>query len=97
MRIALNVADLTRHKYIVPILVGPVVPSNTLVRVDPKHIDGMGVLLECDETRARAIAQVLRDHDARLKQYTTRVYFEGPKGGWREAARSERIVSEKTQ
>lgn len=97
MRIALNIADLTRepHPEIVPILIGPVTPGRVLVNANPKVFDEMAVVLECDKKRARAIAQILRDQDDRLKQYRTRIYFEGKRGGWRKAT-SEEVIVDKT-
>lgn len=94
MRIAINVADLTRHPHhnIAPLLMGPVTPNRILVNANPSVLDEGAVVLECDEKRARSIAQVFRNADERMGQYKTRVYFEGGRGGWRKATNKEIIM-----
>ena len=94
MRIAINVVDLTRvpHPMAAELLLGPVTPNRILVNADPTVFDEGAVVVECDEKRARAIAQIFRDQDDRRKQYRTRVYFEGPRGGWTKAAVNDTIL-----
>jgi hypothetical protein len=90
LRIALNVADMTREPMAAGLLIGPVTPGRILVNANPKVFDEGAIVLECDEERARAIAQILRDQDDRKRRpYRTRVYFERPKGGWRKATGTE--------
>jgi len=82
-RIAVNVADLTRNDALVmQCLVGPYVsPSAETVKGGP-NIDDGAVVLECPETQARAIVDILRIKDRNLKRYATRAYSEGSRGGW---------------
>ena len=94
-RLALNIADLIRrHNHMItPILLGPVTAGRIMVNAEPEILDGGAVILECEETRARSIAQVLRDHDDRKKEYRTRVYREGPRGGWVKVTAKETIIT----
>ena len=83
MMIAANIADLTRYDEIPrQCLIAPVVPSKRIVHVEPRMLDGAAVILECDETRAKAIVSILRSYDAKAKRYALRAYTQGPRGGW---------------
>lgn len=97
MNYAINVADLTRHAVITPILLGPVTQNRITANAEPKMMDGMALVLQCDEKRARAICQILRDHDDRLKQYRTRVYIQKnpPGGAWTKVKNTAILVSKK--
>ncbi len=81
MRIAVNVADITRHP-LAGMILGPVTPSREIVRMDKARWDEAGLVLECDEERARAIVELFRDGDEREGRYATRAYKQGPRGGW---------------
>lgn len=82
MKIAVNVADLTRHNGLVTqLLVGPHATRWELTDCGPNLDDG-ALVLECEEMQARAIVDVLRIKDLRVKQYATRAYSQGPRGGW---------------
>lgn len=85
-RIAANIADLTRYDAVPrQCLIAPVVQAQQIVQVEPGRVDGAAVVLECDETRARAIVELLRTYDAKAKRYVLRAYAEGPRGGWKKA------------
>ena len=84
MKIAANIADLTRYDEIPrQCLIAPVVPSREMVQTETGHLDGAAVVLECDETRAKAIIALLRSYDAKAKRYALRAYQQGPRGGWK--------------
>ena len=57
---SVNIADLTKDITLGQILISPVTPNRTIVNAEPKNFDGMAVLLECDEERAKAIIEVIR-------------------------------------
>jgi hypothetical protein len=60
-QISINVTDLSSiNDSTLAILLAPVTKSREIVNVDPKHIDGMAVVLECDRKRALAIIEVIR-------------------------------------
>ena len=85
-RIAANIADLTRYDAIPrQCLIAPVVQTQRIIDAEPGRVDGAAVVLECDETRARAIVNLLRSYDVKAKRYVLRAYAEGPRGGWRKA------------
>jgi len=97
-RIAINVADMTRDPMGAALLIGPVTKGRVLVNANPHVFDEGAVVLECDEKRARAIAQILRDQDDRQKRtYRTRVYFEGARGGWRRATQNETMLTKEME
>ena len=83
-RIAANIADLTRYEAIPrQCLIAPVIQNQRIIDTEPGRVDGAAVVLECEETRARSIVQLLRAYDAKAKRYALRAYAEGPRGGWR--------------
>ena len=83
MKIAANIADLTRYGAIPrQCLIAPVVPSREMVQTETKRLDDAAVVLECDEPRAKAIIALLRSYDAKAKRYALRAYQQGPRGGW---------------
>ena len=76
---AVNVADLTKHRFVAQWILAPVVPGRSVVDVEPGRFDGAGILLECDEERAQAIVDVIR---TKLKKHQLRCYKkEG--GSWK--------------
>lgn len=81
-RIAVNIADLTRFDALVmQCLVGRYIPAAETVKCGP-NLDDVCVVLECPETQARAIVDILRIKDRNVKRYITRAYVEGARGGW---------------
>ena len=61
MRIAANIADLTRYDEIPrQCLIAPVVGQKQIIDAEVGRMDGAAVVLECDEPRARAIVSLLR-------------------------------------
>jgi hypothetical protein len=82
-RIAVNVADLTRNPaFVTEVLLGPVTPSRLTVGAELDRVDGIALVLEADDARARAIVEILRVKDSRMGRYSTRAYVEGTRGGW---------------
>ena len=78
--IAVNVADISVQgpdALAIGILVAPVIRGKQTVNPQPRRADGMAVILECDDERARAIVDVLRNN------LRVRAYEQGPRGGWR--------------
>ena len=83
MKIAANLADLTRYDSIPrQCLIAPVIQSRQTVETDSGRLDGTAVILDCDETRARAIVDLLRFYDTKAKRYLLRAYQQGSRGGW---------------
>lgn len=78
---AVNLGDLMfkGREIVSECLISPVCPSRTTVEVEPRRADGVGVLLECEEERARAIVEVLR---IKFKSYELRCYRR-ERGRWR--------------
>lgn len=59
--ISINVSDLSSvNDPAIPILLYPVTKGRTIINAEPKRIDGMAVLLDCDRKRALAIVDVIR-------------------------------------
>ena len=85
-RLAANIADLTRYESIPrQCLIAPVIQRQQIIKAEPGRVDGGAVILECDETQAQAIVDLLRSYDIKAKRYILRAYKEGPRGGWRKA------------
>ena len=83
MKIAANVADLTRYDEIPrQCLIVPVIPSREMIRTET-GLDGAAVVLECPAVQAQAIIDLLRSYDAKAKRYALRAYQQGPRGGWK--------------
>ena len=82
MKIAANIADLTRYDAIPRCLIAPVIPSREMIQTATDRLDDAAVVLECDEPRAKAIIEILRSYDAKAKRYSLRAYQQGPRGGW---------------
>ena len=84
-RIAVNVADLTRYpKLIIELLIAPHISRDDLIDGEPGRMDGGATVLKCPPTQANAIVHLLHHKDDQLGQYRTRVYDEGPRGGWKQ-------------
>jgi hypothetical protein len=70
--VSINVSDLSSvNDPILPMLLAPVTKSRSIVNVEPKRIDGMAVVLDCDRKRALAIVDVIR---MRYKKNQIRMY-----------------------
>ena len=57
---SINVMDMTKDDILSTFLIAPVIKSRRLVDVEKGRIDHIAVVLECDETRAKAIVDVIR-------------------------------------
>ncbi len=85
MRYAVNLADLSTFKQRgdigVEFLVVPVIQSGLTVEINKRRVDGVAVILDCDEERAEAVVAVLRKKLARnvLRCYKSKT----GRGGWR--------------
>lgn len=60
MQYSVNIGDLTKDTILGSFLVSPVCPNKTIVKAEPKYLDGGAILLETDEVRAKAIVDVIR-------------------------------------
>ena len=70
--ISINITDLSRvGDPTLAILLAPVTKGRDIINIDPKHIDGMALLIDCDRKRAEAIVQVIR---MRYKKNQIRMY-----------------------
>jgi hypothetical protein len=58
--IVLSLADIGSAEPAACMLVAPVIRERKTVEVQRGRVDGVAVVLECDDDRARAIVQVLR-------------------------------------
>jgi hypothetical protein len=84
MTIALNLADLTRQESFAISMLLQDATSGATVDAEPDLIDGHAIVLDrVDDVRAAAIADVIRKRDRTHGLYPTRVYVQGPRGGWR--------------
>jgi len=68
---AVNLGDLSEvnNRIVGTYLVGPVMGNS--VDVDPKKVDGIAVILDCDDERAQAIVDVIR---IKRKRHELRCY-----------------------
>jgi hypothetical protein len=70
--ISINITDLSKtNDPMIAMLISPVTKGRDIINVDPKHVDGMALLLDCDRERAEAIVQVIR---MRYKKNQIRIY-----------------------
>ena len=58
--IAISLADIATAEPVARMLVAPVIQNQRTVEVQRGRVDGVAVMLECDDERARAIVDVLR-------------------------------------
>lgn len=83
---AVNLADLANtppsQDIGVQLLLAPVISKKTPpVEVEKRRFDGIGVVLTCDEERASAIVEILRQ---KYKKYELRLYTSKTgAGGWK--------------
>jgi len=86
VRYAVNLADLDHkaYEFSAPILLGPVCPSQLTVEVEKGRVDGVALVLECDDERAKAICDVLAIGAQRKGVMAPRCYQSlTGQGGWR--------------
>jgi hypothetical protein len=57
---SINVMDMSKDDILSTFMIAPVIKSRQLVNVEKGRVDGYAVVLECDETRAKAICDVIR-------------------------------------
>jgi hypothetical protein len=70
--ISINISDLSKtNDPMIAMLIAPVTKGRDIINVDPKHVDGMALMLDCDRERAMAIVQVIR---MRYKKNQIRIY-----------------------
>jgi len=60
MQYSINVMDMTKDGILSSFMIAPVIKSRTLYNAEPGRVDGMAVILECPEERAKAIIEVIR-------------------------------------
>ncbi len=59
-QISINVMDMTKDSILSQFMIAPVIQSRALFNAEPGRVDGMAVVLDCPEERARAIVDVIR-------------------------------------
>jgi len=85
MHYAVNIADLTNtpvgSDICMTMLLTPVLDRSPIWVAGRKRLDEVAMGLDCDEERAKAIADVIRLH---YKKHQVRVYYSRTgKGGWK--------------
>lgn len=60
MQYSINVTDMSKDDILSQFMIAPVIKSRTLYNAEPKRVDGIAVVLECPEERAKAIIEVIR-------------------------------------
>ena len=53
MQYSINVMDMTKDGILSSFMIAPVIKSRTLYNAEPGRVDGMAVILECPEERAK--------------------------------------------
>ncbi|MHA1662686.1 MAG: hypothetical protein ACTSVR_05450 [Candidatus Thorarchaeota archaeon] len=56
---AINVSDLSQEQ-ILAMIYSDVLANKVLVNTEPDRIDGIAVVIECEEERAKAIVETIR-------------------------------------
>lgn len=81
VKYAINVADLTKDDILRQFLVLPACQNKLTVNVVKDRLDETAVILECDETRAKTIIDVIRSkyHKNLFMCYESK----SGKGGWK--------------
>lgn len=77
--IAISLADIATAEPVARMLVAPVIQNQRTVEVQRGRVDGVAVVLDCDDERARAIVDVLR---MKYTKWLMRAW-EGAGGSWR--------------
>jgi len=80
MQYAVNIADLTKERFLAQWLIGPLCPNRIVVDCEPGRIDGGAVLLECDSDRAAAVVELIRK---KWPPHQLRCYLKDRGGPWR--------------
>jgi hypothetical protein len=86
---AVNILDMTDNVFdagplnMAGLMVSPVTTHRRTVEISSKNVDEIGVVLECDDERAKAIIYLLNKHTL------VRAYKRGPRGGWSRITKSE--------
>jgi len=57
---SVNVMDMTKDNILSTFMIAPVIRSRQIIEAEKGRIDGMAVILDCPEERARAIIEVIR-------------------------------------
>jgi len=57
---SVNVMDMTKDDILSTFMIAPVIRSRQIIEAEKGRIDGMAVILDCPEERARAIIGVIR-------------------------------------
>lgn len=60
IRYSINVMDLTKDDILSTFMIAPVIQSRQIINVEPGRVDGVAVVLDCPEIRAKAIIEVIR-------------------------------------
>ena len=82
---AVNITDLCNTEagkdIGVALLLNPVMDREHPIKTERNRFDGMGVCLNCDKDRAKAIVELIRK---RYKRYRLRIYYSKTgMGGWK--------------
>ena len=79
---AVNVADMTTtdNAILAMFLIGPMCQRRTTINVEPKRIDGMAVLLECNDEKAQAMLRIVR---LKRKKHEFRFYHSKTGKNWK--------------
>ena len=81
MHYAINVADLTHDLILKDFMILPVCPNKKTVQIVKDRLDETAIILECDETRAKAIVDIIRSkyQKNKFRCYESRT----GNGGWK--------------
>ena len=74
MQYAINVADLMIDLITKDFMVLPVCPNKRTIIAEKDRLDGIAIILECDENRALSIIQVIRSkyHKNKFRCYESK-------------------------
>mgnify|MGYP003552083040 CR=1 FL=1 len=81
MKYAINLTDMTKDDIVKQFVILPVCPNKIVINVNKNRLDETAIVLECDETRAKAIVDVVRSkyHRNLFRCYESKT----GKGGWK--------------
>lgn len=57
---SVNVMDMTKDDILSTFMIAPVIRSRQIIETEKGRIDGMAIVLDCPEERAKAIIEVIR-------------------------------------
>lgn len=60
MKYAINISDMTKDLIAKDFIILPVCTNKLIANVAKDRLDETAIILECDETRAKAIVDVIR-------------------------------------